>query len=143
MPHILSLLGIKPAKYVIHFCINIKMTVMTDRLGHNYYGPLFFMIGLTIAIFGAILLVCVFVWVDRQIESLLSLCRKKDDSLIQTPKSSRVTSVDVFRGIDLCCMIFANYGAGQYHRALVHATWDGITFSDFAFPMYLCEKCVI
>ena len=35
----------------------------------------------------------------------------------------------------LCLMIFANYGAGQYWAALVHATWDGITLSDFAFPL--------
>ena len=33
-------------------------------------------------------------------------------------------------------MIFANYGAGQYWSKLVHATWDGITLSDFAFPLY-------
>lgn len=50
-------------------------------------------------------------------------------------KSPRVASIDVFRGMALCLMIFANYGAGQYWAALVHATWDGITLSDFAFPL--------
>lgn len=121
----------------------MKMEVVTDRSGHNYYGPLFFMIGLTIVIFGIVMLVLLLIWLDRQIENLRTTCRKKDEPLIQTSKSSRIVSVDVFRGMDLCCMIFANYGAGQYHRALVHATWDGITFSDFAFPMYLCKYCII
>lgn len=41
--------------------------------------------------------------------------------------------------MDLCLMIFANYGAGQYWAKLIHATWDGITLSDFAFP--LCVVC--
>lgn len=52
---------------------------------------------------------------------------------------TRIASVDVFRGMDLCLMIFANYGAGQYWAKLIHATWDGITLSDFAFP--LCVVC--
>ena len=59
-----------------------------------------------------------------------------DQPLVEEEKkSSRVVSIDVFRGIALCCMIFANYHAGSYQRALVHAVWDGITFSDFAFPL--------
>lgn len=112
------------------------MTVAINRPGHNYYGPLFFMIALTAVVFGIVILVLLIIWLDWQVENLQALCKKKDKPLLQAPKSSRVVSVDVFRGMDLCCMIFANYGAGQYWRALVHATWDGITFSDFAFPMY-------
>lgn len=56
--------------------------------------------------------------------------------LLSTMVTNRIRSVDVFRGMDLCLMIFANYGAGQYWGKLIHATWDGITLSDFAFPLY-------
>lgn len=59
---------------------------------------------------------------------------EKKSNLPQSMKS-RVQSIDVFRGITICIMIFANYGAGQYSHSLMHAAWDGITFADFAFPL--------
>lgn len=50
--------------------------------------------------------------------------------------SSRLRSLDTFRGLTLFLMIFVNYGSGGYHM-LKHAPWHGITLADFVFPWFL------
>ena len=41
-------------------------------------------------------------------------------------KKTRVQSLDTFRGIALCIMIFVNYGGGGYYF-FHHAVWNGLT----------------
>ena len=132
----------KTVKFHIVFIMN-QTRILVDRDGHNYYNPLYFMIALTVFFYA--FEICVKstsfskIISHLQIENINNYRKAKQESLksplIESAPSKRIVSVDVFRGMDLCCMIFANYGAGQYWKALVHATWDGITLSDFAFPM--------
>ncbi|KAK8826285.1 hypothetical protein WA538_001425, partial [Blastocystis sp. DL] len=109
----------------------VPFNVTTDIPGHNYYVPLYFMILLVFTIFSLVVFV-------ENLRSYRKAKQNADQPLVEEEKkSSRVVSIDVFRGIALCCMIFANYHAGAYQKALVHAVWDGITFSDFAFPLFI------
>lgn len=73
----------------------------------------------------------------------MKYCKNEDAStkLLLPSIKNRVMSIDTFRGMDLCLMIFANYGGGQYWAKLIHATWDGITLADFAFPLW--SSCFI
>lgn len=119
------------------------MQLITDKKGHDYYVPLYFMIAITFAF-------CYFVVMIENIRKGRNeeaskteassvnepLIQKEKQSVVSQPMKSRVQSIDVFRGITICIMIFANYGAGQYSHSLMHAAWDGITFADFAFPLY-------
>ena len=50
--------------------------------------------------------------------------------------SSRVESLDTFRGIALVIMIFVNYGGGNYWF-FNHSTWNGITVADLVFPWFI------
>ena len=50
--------------------------------------------------------------------------------------ASRVASIDAFRGLCLCGMIFVNYGGGQYLR-IEHAPWNGLAFADVLFPTFV------
>lgn len=105
------------------------MQMIVDREGHNYYIPFFFMVAITIAIW------CLIVTIENT-KKYNAMLADEEKPLLSAP-SSRVATIDVFRGMDICLMIFANYGAGQYKHALMHATWDGITLSDFAFPLFV------
>lgn len=51
-------------------------------------------------------------------------------------KSSRLVSLDAFRGLAIVAMIFANSGCGKYHW-FEHASWNGIHPADFVFPSFL------
>ena len=53
-----------------------------------------------------------------------------------SPPSSRVTSIDAFRGFCLCFMIFANYNGG-YYWYFNHSYWNGITVADLVFPWFV------
>lgn len=44
----------------------------------------------------------------------------------QPTKPKRLSSLDTFRGIALCIMIFVNYGGGGYWF-FEHAAWNGLT----------------
>jgi len=52
--------------------------------------------------------------------------------------SSRLASLDVFRGFIIASMILVNnqLGDGAYTQ-LRHAAWDGLTFTDLVFPSFL------
>lgn len=63
--------------------------------------------------------------------------RKNDNETSVTRRtSSRLCSLDTFRGLAIVTMIFANSGAGKYEW-LEHATWNGIHPADFIFPSFL------
>ena len=93
------------------------------------------MIGITLAFFGIVLMVLCTPSSQLKVENWKKGRGQVSEETPFLTKSPRIASIDVFRGMTLCLMIFANYGAGQYWAALVHATWDGITLSDFAFPL--------
>lgn len=53
--------------------------------------------------------------------------------------SSRIKSVDVFRGFAVALMVLAN-NPGNTERNYVqlrHAPWSGLTFADFGFPFFV------
>ncbi|PKI52453.1 hypothetical protein CRG98_027145 [Punica granatum] len=51
-------------------------------------------------------------------------------------KSSRVASVDVFRGLCVFLMMLVDYG-GSMFPAVVHSPWDGLRLADFVMPFFL------
>ncbi|MBS1823095.1 MAG: DUF1624 domain-containing protein [Acidobacteria bacterium] len=58
---------------------------------------------------------------------------------VTAPKSSRVLSIDVLRGITIAFMILVN-DAGDGHHTYVqleHARWNGWTLTDLVFPTFL------
>lgn len=124
------------------------MQLITDKKGHDYYIPLYFMISLTFAFWFFVVMV-ENIRKGRSTQASQAsqasnaagnpinehLIESEKKSHLPQPMKSRVQSIDVFRGITICVMIFANYGAGQYSHSLMHAAWDGITFADFAFPL--------
>ncbi|KTG44826.1 hypothetical protein cypCar_00013323 [Cyprinus carpio] len=48
-------------------------------------------------------------------------------------KSSRLKSLDTFRGFSLTVMVFVNYGGGGYWL-FQHAPWNGLTVADLVMP---------
>jgi heparan-alpha-glucosaminide N-acetyltransferase len=55
---------------------------------------------------------------------------------VMKPKSSRMKSIDVLRGMCLAIMMFANFGAGGY-SFLDHSVWNGLQLADFVFPCFI------
>ncbi len=57
----------------------------------------------------------------------------------QPPQSTRLTSLDVFRGITIAGMILVNNPGtwSSIYPALKHAEWNGWTPTDFIFPFFL------
>ncbi|MCH7886700.1 MAG: DUF1624 domain-containing protein [Candidatus Marinimicrobia bacterium] len=55
------------------------------------------------------------------------------------PKSERLLSLDVFRGISIAGMILVNNPGSWSHvyPQLRHAQWHGVTFTDLIFPFFL------
>lgn len=51
-------------------------------------------------------------------------------------KRKRLQSLDVFRGITILLMVFANSGGGHYWW-INHATWNGLHVADVLFPCFL------
>ncbi|XP_066535965.1 heparan-alpha-glucosaminide N-acetyltransferase [Hoplias malabaricus] len=52
------------------------------------------------------------------------------------PKSSRLKSLDTFRGFSLMVMVFVNYGGGGYWF-FEHAPWNGLTVADLVMPWFV------
>ncbi|XP_009305614.1 uncharacterized protein isoform X7 [Danio rerio] len=52
------------------------------------------------------------------------------------PKSSRLKSLDTFRGFSLTVMVFVNYGGGGYWF-FQHAPWNGLTVADLVMPWFV------
>src|ERR1700689_1630808 len=54
------------------------------------------------------------------------------------PSSSRLLSLDVFRGITIAFMILVNSpGSDAHYWALDHAEWNGLTPTDLVFPFFV------
>jgi predicted acyltransferase len=56
-----------------------------------------------------------------------------------SPASSRLKSIDVFRGATIAAMILVNgqFSHADSYRQLAHAAWHGWTFADTIFPGFL------
>ena len=55
---------------------------------------------------------------------------------LRTKSSSRLLSLDTFRGMCLMIMIFVNYGGGGYWF-FDHSSWNGLTVADLVFPWFM------
>jgi predicted acyltransferase len=57
---------------------------------------------------------------------------------METEKSNRLLSLDIFRGITIAGMILVNNpGSDPVYPALEHAKWNGVTPTDLIFPFFL------
>lgn len=59
--------------------------------------------------------------------------------MLNSKPSTRLTSLDVFRGIAITGMILVNKAglADQVYRPLSHSDWNGCTLTDLVFPCFL------
>lgn len=57
---------------------------------------------------------------------------------ITTPRTQRLMSLDILRGLTVALMILVNNGAGEeIYAPLQHSKWNGLTPCDFVFPFFL------
>jgi len=58
---------------------------------------------------------------------------------METAKSERLISLDVFRGITIMGMVLVNNPGswGNIYPALEHAAWNGVTPTDYIFPFFV------
>lgn len=85
-------------------------------------------------------------WVVKKIMNRTTKARKdpEEQSTVQTnnpptlkrPSSSRLRSLDAFRGITIVLMVFTNSGGGHYWW-MGHSTWNGLYLADVLFPCFL------
>ncbi|XP_064190638.1 heparan-alpha-glucosaminide N-acetyltransferase isoform X1 [Anguilla rostrata] len=59
-----------------------------------------------------------------------------DSPIPPTATSSRLRSLDTFRGLSLVIMVFVNYGGGRYWF-FRHESWNGLTVADLVFPWFV------
>lgn len=52
-------------------------------------------------------------------------------------KTARLQSLDIVRGLTVAGMILVNNGYGGSFPMLQHASWNGLSVSDFVFPFFL------
>eukprot|EP00252_Welwitschia_mirabilis_P016328 TRINITY_DN3600_c0_g1_i9.p1 TRINITY_DN3600_c0_g1~~TRINITY_DN3600_c0_g1_i9.p1 ORF type:complete len:102 (+),score=11.50 TRINITY_DN3600_c0_g1_i9:234-539(+) len=53
-----------------------------------------------------------------------------------TKKSSRIATLDVFRGLTIAVMILVDDAGGEWPR-IAHAPWNGCNLADFVMPFFL------
>ena len=58
---------------------------------------------------------------------------------MSAPTSSRLVSLDVFRGLTVALMLLVNHPGdwGHIYTPLAHAEWHGCTLADLVFPFFL------
>ncbi|SHN25388.1 Predicted acyltransferase [Cyclobacterium lianum] len=56
-----------------------------------------------------------------------------------TPTTTRLISLDALRGFTIAAMILVNYPGSWNHvfPPLLHASWNGLTMTDFIYPFFL------
>eukprot|EP00249_Psilotum_nudum_P003717 c17189_g1_i1 orf=372-1841(+) len=52
------------------------------------------------------------------------------------PKTKRIATLDVFRGLTIAMMVIADDAGGEWGH-LNHSPWNGCTFADFVMPFFL------
>ncbi|KAK1176006.1 heparan-alpha-glucosaminide N-acetyltransferase isoform X1 [Acipenser oxyrinchus oxyrinchus] len=80
---------------------------------------------------------------ERLINSELGSSNQASESSSRDPTfpahqeaTSRLRSLDTFRGLSLVIMIFVNYGGGRYWF-FRHESWNGLTVADLVFPWFV------
>ncbi|XP_066926050.1 heparan-alpha-glucosaminide N-acetyltransferase-like [Clytia hemisphaerica] len=74
---------------------------------------------------------------EQKIDSLSrDNTNNSDERKKRNQRKKRLRSIDVFRGITICLMIFVNYGGGGYHF-FQHSVWNGLTITDLVFPWFM------
>ncbi|HTL27801.1 MAG TPA: DUF5009 domain-containing protein [Tepidisphaeraceae bacterium] len=56
---------------------------------------------------------------------------------LEVPKSARLASLDIFRGITIAAMVLVNNQPDPKYWPLEHAEWHGWTTTDLIFPFFL------
>ncbi|XP_061372420.1 uncharacterized protein LOC133314906 [Gastrolobium bilobum] len=64
------------------------------------------------------------------------LLNDSEPTQFQTGRTTRVASVDVFRGFSVFLMILVDYG-GSIFPIISHAPWNGLRLADFVLPFFL------
>ncbi|RYR52458.1 hypothetical protein Ahy_A06g027373 isoform C [Arachis hypogaea] len=59
-----------------------------------------------------------------------------DDSDKKPPKTKRVASLDIFRGLTVALMVLVDDAGGQWPM-IGHAPWNGCNLADFVMPFFL------
>lgn len=60
-----------------------------------------------------------------------------NDTIQAAPKSKRLKSLDVMRGLTVALMILVNNGGEYNYHILEHSKWNGLTPCDLVFPFFL------
>ncbi|XP_072533088.1 heparan-alpha-glucosaminide N-acetyltransferase [Salminus brasiliensis] len=128
---------------------NVTCFIQVDQFPHDTYLPLLVAV--------LILTLLAFLWVSVPLlyrcsfmpklrkciccgESRYSMNREEAISGAPMdqgqPKSSRLKSLDMFRGFSLTIMVFVNYGGGGYWF-FQHAPWNGLTVADLVMPWFV------
>ncbi|KAJ8452968.1 hypothetical protein Cgig2_014731 [Carnegiea gigantea] len=63
-------------------------------------------------------------------------CQSPPLAVVAKSKSSRVASLDVFRGLCVFLMMLVDYG-GSIFPIIAHAPWNGLHLADFVMPFFL------
>lgn len=63
-------------------------------------------------------------------------CQSPPLPVVAKSKSSRVASLDVFRGLCVFLMMLVDYG-GSIFPIIAHAPWNGLHLADFVMPFFL------
>ncbi|KAL0114469.1 hypothetical protein PUN28_011616 [Cardiocondyla obscurior] len=74
--------------------------------------------------------------IHNDMEEILQEEEASNSNLVRTNRSStRIRSIDTFRGIAVLLMIFANNGGGKY-TFFNHSAWNGLTVADLVLPWF-------
>ncbi|KAF7710378.1 hypothetical protein HF521_009250 [Silurus meridionalis] len=129
--------------------LKVTCSISLDKFPHNTYQPLW--------VAALVLALLTFIWVSihflsrcsctLRLKKLICCCEGKyymerEETTNQAsmdlsqPKSSRLKSLDTFRGFSITLMVFVNYGGGGYWF-LQHAPWNGLTIADLVMPWFV------
>ncbi|KAI4484369.1 hypothetical protein M0802_013114 [Mischocyttarus mexicanus] len=105
-------------------------------------GLLLFILSLIVVYIGKLILrvtQCYFrrdvIYIDDDLSVLQESERPIQPAINVTRLSTRVQSVDTFRGIAILLMIFVNNGGGEY-VFFNHSAWFGLTVADLVLPWF-------
>uniref|UniRef100_W5KB49 Si:dkey-192p21.6 n=1 Tax=Astyanax mexicanus TaxID=7994 RepID=W5KB49_ASTMX len=129
---------------------NVTCFIQVDKFPHDAYLPLL----VAVLVLALLVFLCLSVPYLSRCRCISKLrkyicCSKSQFSLEMEdaigeasrdqdrPKSSsRLKSLDTFRGFSLTIMVFVNYGGGGYWF-FQHAPWNGLTVADLVMPWFV------
>ncbi|XP_062376297.1 heparan-alpha-glucosaminide N-acetyltransferase [Sardina pilchardus] len=125
---------------------DVTCFLSVDKSPNNSYLPLL-AAALVLAVLSLLWTVAPYVYRWKCTSKIINLisCRRPQLStenedlsaeITSQPKSSRLKSLDTFRGLSLTLMVFVNYGGGGYWF-FQHAPWNGLTVADLVMPWFV------